>query len=78
MSSPRNLYKPYPRTVVKLNHDCDVHMMPMEDWFEHRPDLNCECRPFECLEAKRKFENEETAVRVWNHRQIKYNKDRQN
>lgn len=46
------------------NFETDVHFLPMDDWFEHLPDVNCPCLPTQDL-------TEHETKNVWVHNRIK-------
>lgn len=61
-----------------MNYPTDQHILPMDDFFDHEPDVNCDCRPFLTKESENKLMKKETEVHTFVHRQIKYRKDEQN
>jgi hypothetical protein len=46
------------------NLESDIHFLPMDDWFEHLPDVNCPCLPI--LDT-----NDKGSKNVWVHNRIK-------
>ena len=60
---------------IKLNYEDDLHLMPMDDYFEHEPQLNCDCRPFpdptNAVEFSAGLANKEVFV----HRRVKEDKE---
>lgn len=53
-------------------------MLPMDDFFKHEADVNCDCRPFLSTQLQSKLMRKETEVEMFVHRQIKYRKEEQN
>lgn len=65
-------------SYILANFKEDMHIMPMDDWFEHLADVNCPCNPY--MDEKNKVD----MVRgyadqyIWVHRRVKGNKQEMN
>lgn len=60
----------YAKFRVKLNHEEDVHKLPLQDVHPHQNNINCDCRPYQDPENVRAIRNGETDRIIWVHRII--------
>ena len=61
--------------VLKLDRDEDIHVMPMDDWFNHLPSINCVCRPFPDTANEVEVRAGLAVKEVYVHRRIKEDRE---